>query len=237
MSKTRKVYMLRLVGRCIVLVLAFLLYFFRKTQLDIVTGGFFHKLSLLHLLWVVWMIDMVHQLLPARKHIVALGSQKIFGHRSVLAQFDAAALKRYIVTTGRAAWKVVVLWCALGAAIGALYFTGVIDAAILFLCSVVFYVCDLICVLIWCPFRLILGNKCCTTCRIFNWDHIMMFTPLIFVPSFFCWSLAAVAIVVVAAWEIGVLLHPERFWEQSNAALRCANCTDKLCTQYCQKLR
>lgn len=31
--------------------------------------------------------------------------------------------------------------------------------------------------------------------------------------------------------------HPERFWEHSNEALRCSNCTDKLCTQYCQKLR
>ena len=34
-----------------------------------------------------------------------------------------------------------------------------------------------------------------------------------------------------------VLIYPERFWEKSNAALKCAECTDKLCTQYCQKLR
>ena len=32
-----------------------------------------------------------------------------------------------------------------------------------------------------------------------------------------------------------VLMHPERFWERTNAALRCASCTDKLCTQYCPK--
>ena len=34
-----------------------------------------------------------------------------------------------------------------------------------------------------------------------------------------------------------VMIYPERFWEHSNVALQCANCTDKLCTQYCQKLR
>ena len=39
------------------------------------------------------------------------------------------------------------------------------------------------------------------------------------------------------AWELSVVLHPERFWFMSNETLRCENCTDKLCTQYCQKLR
>ncbi len=33
------------------------------------------------------------------------------------------------------------------------------------------------------------------------------------------------------------MMYPERFWDHSNAALQCAECTDKLCTQYCQKLR
>ena len=32
-------------------------------------------------------------------------------------------------------------------------------------------------------------------------------------------------------------MYPERFWDKSNAALKCSECTDKLCTQYCQKLR
>lgn len=34
-----------------------------------------------------------------------------------------------------------------------------------------------------------------------------------------------------------VLLYPERFWDGSNEALKCSACTDKLCTQYCRKLR
>jgi len=98
-------------------------------------------------------------------------------------------------------------------------------------------VCDLICVLIWCPFRLIMKTRCCTTCRIFNWDHLMMFTPMLFVKSFFAASLLAMAIAVWAVWELCVAIYPERFWEGSNDALKCANCTDKLCTQYCRRLR
>ena len=126
---------------------------------------------------------------------------------------------------------------AMIAVIGALKLFGIIDNKIILLISIVFYVCDLICVLIWCPFRLMLGNKCCTTCRIFNWDHFMMFSPMIFVGSFFGVSLFLLSVVDLLVWEIMIYLHPERFWEHSNMALKCSECTDKLCTQYCQKLR
>lgn len=65
----------------------------------------------------------------------------------------------------------------------------------------------------------------------------MMFTPMLFVKGFFSLSLLAMSIVVWCAWELCVLIYPERFWEKSNIALKCSECTDKLCTQYCQKLR
>ena len=143
---------------------------------------------------------------------------------------------RYIVATTKAAYKVFLLWCGLIAGIGVLYYSGVLDRANLFMISVLFYVCDLICVLIWCPFRLIMKNRCCTTCRIFNWDHLMMFSPLIFLNGFYTRSLVLMAAVAWLVWELCVMMYPERFWEHSNAALLCSECTDKLCTQYCRKL-
>jgi hypothetical protein len=115
--------------------------------------------------------------------------------------------------------------------------TNVIDDRVLFLITVAFYVCDLICVLIWCPFRLMMGNRCCTTCRIFNWDHMMMFTPMLYLNGFYPRSLLIVSLAVWLLWEACILIYPERFWEQTNASLLCANCTDKLCSQYCRKLR
>ena len=129
------------------------------------------------------------------------------------------------------------IWILLISALGVLYYTDIINKLWLFMISVFFYVCDLICVLIWCPFRLIMKNKCCTTCRIFNWDHLMMFSPLIFVGGFFAISLVALAVLAWLIWELCVLLYPERFWEMTNLSLQCCECTDKLCTQYCQKLR
>ena len=237
-SDIRKRYILRLVGRCIVLVLAVILFFTDFPRHDILQGlAFFQKFSWLHLLWVLWMIDMFCQLIPARH--IALGSHKVFAQRfrPVLERFSVDALKKHILTTTQSAYKVMLLWATLIAALGLLKYWGILIDAHLFLISVLFYVCDLICVLIWCPFRLIMKNKCCTTCRIFNWDHLMMFTPMLFVKGFFSLSLLAVAILIWLIWELCVLLYPERFWEKSNAALKCSECTDKLCIQYCQKLR
>ena len=129
------------------------------------------------------------------------------------------------------------IWAALIAAIGAAFRTGLMGQRGVFFTSVIFYVCDLICVLIWCPFRLILKNRCCTTCRIFNWDHLMMFTPFIFIWGFYTTSLLIMSVLVWLVWEYCVYRYPERFWEYSNKALKCSSCTDKLCTQYCRKLR
>ena len=170
---------------------------------------------------------------------IALGSHKVFRKRfqPALERFSLDALKKHIVVTTRSAYKVMILWIGLIAVLGLLKYWNVLNDAHLFLVSVTFYVCDLICVLIWCPFRLIMKNKCCTTCRIFNWDHLMMFTPMLYVKGFFSLSLLAMAILIWIIWELCVLLYPERFWEKSNAALKCSECTDKLCIQYCQKLR
>ncbi len=221
------------------LILSFMLFFAAPEEFNILNGfNFFKKFSVFHILWVIWLIDMVCQLIPIKKHI-PLGSQKLFRQhfRPIREKINYSALKKHIQTTTKSAGKVMVLWVALIAAIGALYFCKVIDKNILLLISIVFYVCDLICVLIWCPFRLILKNRCCTTCRIFNWDHLMMFSPLIFVGGFYAWSLFGLSLVVCLVWELSVYIYPERFWEFSNEALQCSNCTDKLCTQYCQKLR
>jgi len=231
--------MLRLVGRCLVLALCVWLNFQRPDSFDVLQGfGFFHQISWMHVLWLIWVGDMVLQLIPAKRNI-ALGSKKLFRQYFTPSQVrnDLAALKRYIVSTTKAAYWIFIIWAALIAALGWLHARGTLGDRGLFLVSVLFYVCDLICVLFWCPFRLLLKNRCCTTCRIFNWDHIMMFTPMLFVCGFYAYSLLALAAIVWVAWELSVILHPERFWFMSNETLRCSNCTDKLCTQYCHKLR
>lgn len=62
--------------------------------------------------------------------------------------------------------------------------------------------------------------------RIYNWDFAMMFTPFIFVPNVYTWSLLGFALALLARWEITVQRHPERFSEKTNACLSCKNCPE-----------
>lgn len=238
MSKIRKIYMARFVGRCFVLLLSLLCCFFLPEVFSPLEVGFFEEFTLLHVLWGIWVFDMLCQLFPLKKEI-SIGSMKIFRERfkPIREKINKQALKDYIYTVSKAAYGVMFLWVLLLTVLGVLYYTGIINEMILLMVSVAFYVCDLICVLFWCPFRLMMKTRCCTTCRIFNWDHFMMFSPLMFINSFFARSLFLLSVVIFVAWELSILIHPERFWERTNVALTCAECTDKLCTQYCQKFR
>ena len=236
MSATRKRYIRSLVARIIVFMVG--LYMYKDTQnFEILDGyNFFKEFHVLHILWGVWILDMILQIIPL-KNKLALGSQKLFANRfkPIIEKINYEELKNYVITTTKAAYKVFIIWTLVVVGIGALYYFGAINKITVFMITVFFYVCDLICVLIWCPFRLLMKNKCCTTCRIFNWDHLMMFAPLIFIGGFFSTSLVIMAIIAWLVWEVAVMIYPERFSEKTNEALKCSNCTDKLCTQYCQK--
>ena len=78
MSETRKVYIGRLIGRCVIFVICLFMYLFRRDFFTVLDGmNFFKEFSLLHLLWGVWAVDMTLQIIPI-KNKVPLGSQKFF---------------------------------------------------------------------------------------------------------------------------------------------------------------
>ena len=239
MSETRKRYCFRLAARSVIFAACCLLYLLKPEEFIVLEGwNFFREFSWLHLLWLVWAVDTIQQIVPIKQKL-PLGSMKLFRSRfrPIRDRVNYEALRSYIIATTKSAYKVFLIWCAGLAVIGLLYYGGLLGRAELFLISVCFYVCDLICVLIWCPFRLLMRTRCCTTCRIFNWDHLMMFSPMIFLGGFYAVSLIMLAFLAWLVWELCIMMYPERFWDKSNAALKCSECTDKLCTQYCQKLR
>ncbi len=238
-TKIRKQYIFRFVVRVAILIACVVAFIGMPKVFDVLRGwNFFRVFSLLHILWGIWMFGMICQLVPIKEHI-PLGSQKHFfdRFRPIKEKINYQGLRNYVVSTTKSAYKVFILWIALILAIGFFYRFGILNDSMIFMISVLFYVCDLICVLFWCPFRLIMKNKCCTTCRIFNWDHLMMFSPMIYIDGFFSCSLFITSIAVWMVWELFFMMYPERFWEHSNDALKCSECTDKLCTQYCRKLR
>ena len=170
-------------------------------------------------------------MVPSRKFF-PVGSQKFlkyaFSPRAQTAK--AQDMTAFLKSSNRGAALSGALWLCVTAALAVFYFSGIINFRIMLLFVLFFYVSDVICVLYWCPFRVwFLKTRCCTTCRIFNWDHLMMFSPLLFIPGFFTWSLCFVAILIFVLWEVAFFRHPERFWDRRNEALTCRSCSDNLC--------
>ncbi|MBO5649161.1 MAG: hypothetical protein J6S76_04545 [Clostridia bacterium] len=174
-------------------------------------------------IWIIFAVEMVLRFFPSR--LESMGCQKQFARN-----YRPAKNVSKPTSTVRRVLLVLLVWCLLNGAIGALYFIGIIDGGILLLIALGYSICDMICILFFCPFQTwILGNKCCATCRIYNWDYAMMFTPFIFVPHFYTWSLLGIALLLVLVWELTAWRHPERFSDETNICLSCALCNERLC--------
>lgn len=181
-------------------------------------------------IWALLMLSMILHMIPSNWSLT-MGSRKEFSsHYIPVENYDKLKMYEYVQKNNLSAIWVLLAWLSFNAIFGTLYVFDIIETKELILLSIFYYVCDLICVVIWCPFQsFFIKNKCCVNCRIFNWGHFMMFTPMLFIRNFFTWSLFFTSLVVMLRWEITLLKHPERFWEGSNQVLQCANCRDKIC--------
>ena len=178
---------------------------------------------LLALIWVVYAVEMLLRFFPSKTE--SMGSQRQFARNYLPTGETDPDMPPWQRTFGAAA-----AWFALNGAIGGLYFAGAIDRDILVLISLAYGVCDMICILFFCPFQTwILKNRCCGVCRIYNWDYAMMFTPFVFIPNTYTWSLLIMSLVLLARWEITLHMHPEWFSDRTNANAQCRNCKEKLC--------
>lgn len=134
--------------------------------------------------------------------------------------------------SNRGVGLIALLWLGGNGIFGGLHLAGILDQGFMLLLCSLYSILDMVCILFYCPFQVwFMKNRCCTVCRIYNWDYPMMCTPLLFVPRLWSWSLAALALGVLIHWEVARLRHPERFSEETNAYLQCQNCPEKLCTR------
>ena len=182
-----------------------------------------------NILWLAMLCSMLAQLDPNSS--LTTGCLKQFPTKfEPVADYDAEKLKQTVRTQNIGAAKVAVLWLAVNLFFGWLYRKGVLDVPELVLLCAFYYLCDLICVLFFCPFQtFLMKNRCCVNCRIFAWGSWMMAVPVLFVRHFFAQTLVLASVLVLVVWEIRFLRHPQRFWFGSNQRLQCAHCKDKLC--------
>ena len=186
-------------------------------------------ISVLHVLWLIFMTMMIIHLIPPKVFTMALLRRKKERLERV-DDYSRQELLEFVADQNAKAWKVMLVWIILNAVVGFLYLFNVLDSADLLMITVFYFLCDYICILLYCPFQSkIMGNKCCVNCRIYDWGHFMMFTPMLFIQNFFSWSLFFTSFLVLLKWEMTYAKHPERFWEGSNKVLKCSNCKDKSC--------
>lgn len=183
----------------------------------------------LAILWVAVLCSMAAQLNPNSG--LTAGCMKQYPNRfDPVPDYDPEALKRAVRRQNRGAVRVALVWLAVNLCFGVLYHRKVLSAADLIVLCALAYLCDLVCVLFFCPFQtFLMGNRCCVNCRIFAWGSWMMAAPLMCVPHWYSWSLFGMGLVVLAVWERRYARYPERFWDGSNYLLQCGRCQEQLC--------
>ena len=177
----------------------------------------------LGVIWILFVVEIILRFFPSS--LESMGCQKQFAKNYIPAEPKGKTRDE-----NQGLLLVVLSWVALNSIIGVLYYTDVINEYVLLLISLAYSVCDMICILFFCPFQTwMMKNKCCGSCRIYNWDYAMMFTPLVFVRTWYTWSLLGLGLLLLITWEMFYLRHPERFSEETNACLSCSHCPEKLC--------
>ena len=226
-SKISALHYYKLFFRSALFLAALICYIFIRIEYPKMTFDTFmqerHSIITISIIGVIFIIEMLLRFFPSS--IESMGCQKQFKRNYIEESPEAPIPSRW-----RSTLAVALAWIGLNGVIGVLYFVGLIDAGILILISLLFSICDMICILFFCPFQTwFMKNKCCGSCRIYNWDYAMMFTPLIFIPNVYTYTVLGIAILLLITWEISYAMHPERFSEAKNACLSCANCKEKLC--------
>lgn len=223
-------YIIKLIFRVSVFIGILATYIFDRDLLyELTTKQIRYGVTPLHVLWVIFMIIMIKHLFPTENLSMALRKARVEPFKEVPG-YDEKELYRFVQKQNERAWKVMLVWLSFNAVFGALYLFDVLRESDLLMLTVFYFLCDYICILFFCPFQtFIMKNKCCVNCRIYDWGHFMMFTPMLFIQNFFSWSLFFTSLVVLIHWEINYIKHPERFWEGSNQVLKCANCKDRTC--------
>lgn len=228
-------YYVKFLMRLTIFVCVFVLYLTKRDWItEILTYPFSlyiveYEVTPLHFLWGIFMGIMLLHLFPIDSLSMALRKHKKETYVEVPG-YSEMELMKFVQDQNIKAWKIMLIWLSGNAVVGLLYLIGILEVADLLMLTVFYFLCDYICILFFCPFQTgIMKNKCCVNCRIYDWGHFMMFTPMLFIQNFYSWSLFFTSLVVLIHWEIVYAKHPQRFWSGSNQTLKCANCQDKTC--------
>ena len=229
-TKMLNLYLMKLILRITVFVSVFGFYLYDREKLvALALQPLYMGVTPMHILWFFFMVMMLKHIFPKEPYTMALLKREEKKYIEVEG-YSRVDVLEFVQDQNQKAWKVMLVWLIGNGLVGLIYSLNWIGQPELFLLSVFYFLCDYICILFYCPFQShIMKNKCCVNCRIYDWGHFMMFTPMIMIKSFYTWSLFFMACIVLIHWELVYGKHPERFYYGSNKRLQCATCKDKTC--------
>lgn len=221
----------KFVFRILVLAGILIIVFNFPEEMKVLEGmEFFRHFSVLHVFWMLWLWYMLEKLLPIRD-LRPLGADKYHkscyqpGGQPEMQPTYAADKKQADIRAG----MVLLAWVFVAGCLFWFKHKDWFDNRSYLILTGLFYIGDMVCLLIWCPFRdVFMKNRCCTQCRIYNWDTWMLVLPLAFTGGFYGWSLFGMALIAAGVWELQYHMHPERFYPQTNAGIRCENCKGEI---------
>ena len=192
--------------------------------LSILNYKIIFNIKIYHIIWLYLVLEMIFLIIPYTNNHSYNG--KLFAkHYIEVENYNKEKLDKYIDKHNKQARRVLIVWTLFNLFIYALYKKYNLSKSYVFLVFMFYYWLDMFCVNIWCPFhKLFFKSKCCNECRIYNWDHVMLFTPLVFIKSFWTYSLFVLSLFVFFQWEYMIKVHPERFSPVSNKKLQCKYC-------------
>lgn len=173
-------------------------------------------------LWLYFAFEAIRVIFPVFNISIASGKHFIKNFKP--SEYFSLNSIKGLVADYKHPLVIGICWLLLLGGIAALYFTHTISYLWIYYFVIFFHMSDNICINIWCPFRTYMKNRCCVTCRIYNWDHFMKYSPLIFIPNVCNYILFALGSIALIQWEILHKQHPERFYQLTNTNLTCSNC-------------
>ena len=226
LTRQQRYYLLCLAARTAAFIFLVVYALSDPQHFDMDLGSGPSLLSPLTAVWLLLMLSMAFRLLPSR--VESLGCQKLFAAR--LRPTGIQPPSADIHSADRGALRVLVTWMGAHLLIFGAHAKGLLGTRFL-VCLAGFYgVCDIVCILFFCPFQSwMMHNRCCTTCRIYDWDYLMLCTPLLPIGGMMALSACLLAGVIFLRWEGTYRRNPARFFECSNGALRCSACQEHLC--------
>ena len=149
---------IRLVYRSVLFILLVIWYIrFRLGLGDGLTAEIEKYPGILILVWLVFVIEMIFRFFPSRYE--SPGCQKQFARNYI-----KSGNTDINIPENHATFLVALIWIIFNGIFVALHMAGIFDDEIMILLCSAYSICDIICILFFCPFQTwLLKNKCCSS--------------------------------------------------------------------------